>query len=227
MAAPVIDLRVGDPGIRCLPTAEPERALRHDNVTSGMRVDPTTGLYAFADFLTALPQLAGLCADTVAGTCGVGIAVGDVDGLKSLIEARPDPETGLSGHLRGHFFMSSFGATVRDQVDRLGVAPVVMATFGGDEMLLIMPAPCPMTFELYLDTMRGALSERLPRTMSFAWTWRHADPVDGGAAAQVEYSQLLMELDSCLVACKRARAPGSRVSFCEQVSRGASLCRAG
>lgn len=205
-------------GIRCLPTADdPARQHRRDGLLGGMRVDPTTGLYAFADFLAALPRLAELCSSSVAGMCGIGLAVGDVDGLKSLIEALPDPESGLSGHLRGHFFMTALGAAVIELVGRLSVKPVVMATFGGDEMLLIMPAPCPMSFERYLDTVRYALAERLPRTISFAWTWRPTCPPRSEAGHLDEYSELLMDLDRGLLARKGASSRRSHASFCERV----------
>lgn len=177
-------------------------------------MDPTTGLYAFTDFMTVLPRLVESCSTSGERPVGVGVAVGDVDGLKSLIESPPDQAGGLMGHLRGNMFMSSLGCLARTLTKRLGVGQASLATFGGDEIVLIVSSPCPMSFSAYLNAIRHAVASALPRSISFAWTWLPGCPVIREAK---EYDTLLMELDRTLMERKHARRADAERSFCESM----------
>jgi GGDEF domain-containing protein len=197
-----------------VPDEEPAEKLALDRLLSACRVDPTTGLYAFTDFMAVLPRLVESCSTSGERPVGVGVAVGDVDGLKSLIESPPDHDGGLMGHLRGHMFMSSLGSVASTLTKRLGVGQASMATFGGDEIVLIVSSPCPMSFSAYLNAIRHAVANALPRSISFAWTWLPGCPI---AREAREYDTLLMELDRTLMERKRARRAGADRSFCESV----------
>lgn len=182
-----------------------------------VRTDPTTGLLAFADLVAELPALT---AAWLAGPppSGVGIAIGDVDGLKSLIEARP-PDGGLRGHVRGHRYMTMLGAVVLESVNAPGGQRLVAAALGGDEIVLVMAAPCPMVFDGYLSDLQHRISGRLSLGMSFAWTWRATPPASLTAASCLS---LLMEIDDALIERKRARGPGQARGFCQPVRQTAA-----
>ncbi|HET9896439.1 MAG TPA: GGDEF domain-containing protein [Streptosporangiaceae bacterium] len=200
----------------CLVASASEKDfLETEKILLECRTDPTTGLYAFTDFVAVLPRLIASYGVEVGRSGGVGLAVGDVDGLKSLIEAPPDPVSGLSGHIRGNHFMSTLGDVIADFAQQLGSYRVGIATFGGDEIVLAMPAPCPMSFATFICGMRESCCRNLPLTISFMWTWIRAGGDGGGLPANRDYYAVLMALDRALVQRKLARRPGSKGSFCE------------
>jgi len=196
-------------------SASEEDLLETEKILLECRTDPTTGLYAFTDFIAVLPRLIASYGVEVGRSGGVGLAVGDVDGLKSLIEAPPDPVSGLSGHIRGNHFMSTLGGVIADFARQLDSHRVGIATFGGDEIILAMPAPCPMSFATFICGMRESCSRTLPLTISFMWTWIPSAEDRERLPGNRDYYAVLMALDRALVQRKLARKLGSKRSFCE------------
>lgn len=211
-----LDAHPGTAPASCLiGSASAEDFLESENILLECRTDPTTGLYAFTDFIAALPRLLASYSAGVGRPVGIGLAVGDVDGLKSLIEAPPDPVSGLSGHIRGNHFMSTLGHVITDFAQELGSHGVGIATFGGDEIILAMPAPCPMSFATFIGGMRESCSRTLPLTISFLWTWISSAEDSERFPGHRDYYAVLMALDRALVQRKLARKPGEERSFCE------------
>ena len=68
--------------------------------------DPVTGLLGFPEFYACLPSF---LADQA--RCGrlVGIAIGDVDHLKSFVEDTNATDPGSFGHLAGNALMATLG----------------------------------------------------------------------------------------------------------------------
>jgi hypothetical protein len=196
-------------------SASEEDFLETEKILLECRADPTTGLYAFTDFIAVLPRLIASYGVEVGRSGGVGLAIGDVDGLKGLIEAPPDPVSGLSGHIRGNHFMSALGDVIADFAQQLGSYRAAIATFGGDEVILAMPAPCPMSFATFISGMRESCCRIMPVSISFMWTWVRTGGDGERSPVNRDYHAVLMALDRALVQRKLARKLGSKRSFCE------------
>jgi diguanylate cyclase (GGDEF)-like protein len=128
------------------------------------RDDPITGLVSWPDFIAQFPlELVTALRDGHP----VGVAIGDIDNLKDYVERENaiDPES--FGHLAGNRVMSQFGTIARNWLHIQGAEAGVVATFGGDEVLIAVQLADPDLFTRAIELLRDALGEALPRTVSF------------------------------------------------------------
>ncbi|WUJ74682.1 GGDEF domain-containing protein [Kribbella soli] len=158
------------PGRPSQPT--PAADTRHDRFpppTSGgwcddARDDPITGLIAWPGFFTRLP---GLIADAIGHGDSVGLAIGDVDNLKDYVEGAKAVDAQSFGHLAGNAFMGRLGTLARNWLWRTSLEHSCLATFGGDEIVLIATTTDENSFLTHVEGLRDQLCAALPRTVSF------------------------------------------------------------
>jgi GGDEF domain-containing protein len=128
------------------------------------RDDPITGLVAWPGFFTRLP---GLIADAIGHGDTVGLAIGDVDNLKEYVEGTKAIDAQSFGHLAGNAFMGRLGTLARNWLWRSCVEHSCLATFGGDEIVLLATATDEHSFLTHVEGLRDQLCAGLPRTVSF------------------------------------------------------------
>ncbi|MBP2354609.1 GGDEF domain-containing protein [Kribbella aluminosa] len=150
----------------------PAADTRHDRFpppTSGgwcedARDDPITGLVAWPGFFTRLP---GLIADAIGHGNSVGLAIGDVDNLKGYVEGTKAVDAQSFGHLAGNAFMGRLGTLARNWLWRTSLEHSCLATFGGDEIVLLATTTDGHPFLSHVEGLRNHLCAGLPRTVSF------------------------------------------------------------
>lgn len=175
---------------------------------SNCRADPITGLVAFPDFHAAFPSI--MQSSLQAGTA-IGLAIGDVDNLKTYVETANESDPLSFGHLAGNALMRRFGEVAQDWFWNSASACGLVSTFGGDEIIVAIEITERTSFMRTLVRLRERLNEALPCTVSFAATTVHQAP--SGSAEQF-YLRAMTTLDRCLFARKSARrASGSEASF--------------
>lgn len=156
---------------RGLPDREP--AVRHDRFPppsygvwrSADRDDPITGLIAWTGFFAGLPHRLACRLD--AGRL-VGIAIGDVDDLKEYVERARVGDPRMFGHLAGNALMGQLGTVARAWLRESALPHSCLATFGGDEIVLIAEVVTTGEFVGQVESLRAMLCDHLPRTVSFA-----------------------------------------------------------
>ncbi|MGV9839133.1 GGDEF domain-containing protein [Nocardia niigatensis] len=185
---------------------------------SQARLDPTTGLLAFADFRTDVGR--HLVEAANAGH-SVGVAIGDVDGLKEHMQNRQEGD--LRGHLAGHALMERFGELTacwfRDQGFTAGAA----AAFGGDELIIAAVVDGPGRFVDALTKWQADCRHWLPCTVSIAYTLVTADypPFTQFPHAPQEcVKAILTEVDRALFTGKASRAGADGQAFLTGVDLG-------
>lgn len=129
------------------------------------RDDPITGLVAWPGFFLRLP---GIVADTVTAERRLGIAIGDVDNLKKYVEGAKAVDAQSFGHMAGNALMGRLGTIARNWLWTEGPAIACLATFGGDEIVLIAQTASDDAFLAKVKALRDHLCAGLPRTVSFA-----------------------------------------------------------
>lgn len=134
---------------------------------SEARDDPTTGLVAWPDFFACLPSILHL---TLRGGMGVGLAIGDVDNLKSYVEGRRAVDAQSFGHLAGNAFMGRLGTISRGWLAASDLPLACLATFGGDEIVIVAATNDSAGFVRGVGELRDQLRDGLPRTVSFSAT---------------------------------------------------------
>ncbi|WP_141658786.1 nucleotidyl cyclase domain-containing protein [Carbonactinospora thermoautotrophica] len=164
------------------------------------QVCPHTGLVGWPDFHRDAPEL--IARSLMAGR-NLGLAIGDVDGLKSLAENYD------LGHVAANVFMGQLGGIIRDwfcdQKTNAGCA----ACFGGDETLIVLQLDT-------LDSLIGALRDLqgrvktagLSRTVSFAaalLTASHLPETRWPGWETAFYEYVLRRVDRILISMKHAR----------------------
>ncbi|MEU4607418.1 GGDEF domain-containing protein [Kribbella sp. NPDC023972] len=132
---------------------------------SEARDDPTTGLVAWPDFFACLPSILHL---TLRGGVGVGLAIGDVDNLKSYVEGRRAVDAQSFGHLAGNAFMGRLGTISRGWLSAADLPLACLATFGGDEIVVVAATNDSAAFAHSVGELRDQLCAGLPRTVSFS-----------------------------------------------------------
>jgi GGDEF domain-containing protein len=150
----------------------PDVDARHDRfpppTTGGWcedaRDDPITGLVAWPGFFTRLP---GLIADAIGHGDSVGLAIGDVDNLKDYVEGEKAVDAQSFGHLAGNAFMGRLGTLARNWLWNTSLQHSCLATFGGDEIVLISTTTDAHVFLTHVEGLRDQLCAGLPRTVSF------------------------------------------------------------
>lgn len=144
------------------------------NWTSNARDDPITGLVAWPGFYADLPRR--LAAALTNGRF-IGLAIGDVDHLKDYVEQVRAADAESFGHLAGNAVMTRLGTVARHWLWSDGPTDACLATFGGDEIILIAEVPDEPAFEIHVCELRTALCDTLPCTVSFGATIIRPDSV--------------------------------------------------
>ncbi|MBM2620553.1 GGDEF domain-containing protein [Actinoplanes sp. LDG1-06] len=132
------------------------------------RQDPITGLVAFPDFNAALPAMINDCFG--AGE-SLGLAIGDVDGLKEYVERSRDVDPRAFGHMAGCALMNELGSVAAQWFDDTPYPVGCVATFGGDEVIVAVRLDRreQSRFPERLASLRDDMIARLPRTVSFGY----------------------------------------------------------
>jgi GGDEF domain-containing protein len=176
------------------------------------RDDPITGLIAWPGFYQRFPAL---LVDALRAGARVGFAIGDVDGLKEHVETirSTDPES--FGHLAGNALMRRLGNVARDWWLRTGIKQGCLATFGGDEIVLVAEIPHAPQFTRVVCDLRDRLRDTLPRPVSFAATTITPDLLPTTVVGEewtAEFcTHLIGEVDRALLTHKQARRLGEHL----------------
>lgn len=178
---------------------------------AGSREDAVTGLVAFPDFHSHIPR--AFAATLLAGGV-VGLAIGDVDGLKSHVEQTNATEPGSFGHLAGNKVMAKLGSVARDWFHAQPWEAACAATFGGDEVIIAAALDDAQSFHHAVRVLRDRLGNELPVTVSFALAFATAEdlPADRetGGWKHAFADRLLATVDRCLFAHKATRRADGR-----------------
>jgi len=165
------------------------------------RQDPITGLVAFPDFNFVLPEILSYCR---AQQLALGIAIGDVDNLKEYVENTKSLNPSAYGHMAGCALMQTLCRTAAQWFTRLNPALGCAATFGGDEIIIVL-AVRPgddAAFEALIVGLRNELYDTLPRSVSFGWTVAFETPADPAENSWQHYrdrsTRLLSAVDQTL-----------------------------
>ncbi|MEV0842716.1 GGDEF domain-containing protein [Actinocatenispora sera] len=164
------------------------------------RDEPNTGLVCFPDLDQRLP---GHVAAGLAAGHGIGVAIGDVDGLTEYVEAAN--QAGSWGHQAGNELMRLAGLIAREWF-AARVTDGCLSTFGGDEIVLVAESDDADRFQGHVDELRGLLCDRLACTVSFAVGY--LDPASFGPWL---CATLLGGVDRALFERKSARRRGGDV----------------
>ncbi|MFD6398989.1 GGDEF domain-containing protein [Nocardia sp. NPDC060249] len=188
------------------------------------RYDPATGLVAFPDLYPV--ALAEALHTAAATSKALGVAIGDVDDLSVHMERVNASDPDSFGHLAGATVMAQLG-----QVARAWFAEAVpsgcVATFGGDEVIVVATGLTHQRFTDAINDLRDRCTAELPCTVSFATAvvepdllWPTRDPVRQGKL-------LLARLDRALFDAKAARhAVGGPGGSVVQVDSNEVVCDA-
>ncbi len=169
--------------------------------------DPITGLVAFPSFLKTFKCLFGELLYTFDG---VGLAIGDVDHLKTYVESIRNKDPLMFGHLAGNAFMSKLGAIGLGAFEQMSFPWRCLATFGGDEIILAGAGCSRAAFVTSVQSLSEKLAAGLPRTVSFAHGWfalsreQRCSRISDAAAASLSVSVIAM-VDRALFSCKAQR----------------------
>ncbi|MFE4054922.1 hypothetical protein ACFXP3_01210 [Streptomyces sp. NPDC059096] len=173
---------------------------------AGSREDPLTGLITFPDFHSNIPR--ALAAALTDGGL-VGLAIGDVDGLKDHVEQTNAMDPNCYGHLAGNRVMARLGAVTRTWFHTQPWESGCAATFGGDEVIIAATLDDASAFHRAVAELRDRLADELPVRVSFALTVACAEhlPAEHGQGSwkHVFTDGLLAATDRCLFASKSAR----------------------
>lgn len=162
-------------------------------------LDPITRLVAFPSFHERFPDV---FARELAAGRAVGIAIGDVDNLKSYVERARSAHDLMFGHLAGNDVMSRLGRSAIDWFSQTeGVGCV--ATFGGDEVILAMIDVTPAGFGRHVRTLARRLADDLPCTVSFAHSTFIRPPRTIESFTVEHYLRALVLVDRALFTAKK------------------------
>jgi GGDEF domain-containing protein len=172
-----------------------------------LRDDPITGLVAWPQFETALPLL--LERELRAGRT-LGFAIGDCDEFKTYVETERIQDPRAWGHQVGNKVMGQLGSLARWWLAEQSpvVSGGVLATFGGDEVIVIVDVTEASISKL-IEDLRDRFRERLPVTVSFAYAELGPQSLPenfkGGAWMPEWTSYVIGGVDRALFGSKRAR----------------------
>ncbi|MEU1516252.1 GGDEF domain-containing protein [Streptomyces sp. NPDC005811] len=173
---------------------------------AGSREDPLTGLITFPDFHSHIPR--ALAAALAEGEL-VGLAIGDVDGLKEHVEQANATDPTCYGHLAGNQVMARLGAATRSWFHTQPWQYGCAATFGGDEVIIAATLDNASAFHRAVAELRDRLADELPVRVSFALTVASTEHLPANREQSgwkhVFTDALLAATDKCLFATKSAR----------------------
>ncbi|UQA93710.1 nucleotidyl cyclase domain-containing protein [Streptomyces halobius] len=179
------------------------------NWCAGSREDAVTGLVAFPDFHSHIPRA---LAAALTGGGLVGLAIGDVDGLKDHVEKANATEPGCYGHLAGNKVMARLGAVTRTWFHQQPWEAGCAATFGGDEVIIAAALDDASTFHRAIAELRDQLAHELPVRVSLALTFASAEHLPArrgpGGWKHAFTDRLLAAVDRCLFTHKTSRRTG-------------------
>lgn len=132
-----------------------------------LRDDPITGLTAWPQFEEALP---GLLVRQLQSGRSIGLAIGDCDEFKAYVETERVHDPRAWGHQVGNKVMAQLGSLARCWLPTLedSIRGGVLATFGGDEVIVVLDCT-GSDFEKLVQDLRDRFCERLPVTVSFSY----------------------------------------------------------
>lgn len=131
-------------------------------------LDPITGLIAFPNFIDTLPSL---ILKLLNDHGSIGLAIGDVNNLKSYVETLNDENPWMFGHLAGNAFMSKLGTISLSFFKKIDYPWSCISTFGGDEIILACAGKSQIQFLQSVRNLSQELETNLPRSVSFAAGW--------------------------------------------------------
>ena len=183
-------------------------------------VDPNTQLLSFC---TLSRHIDGVFRNALKTNQGIGIAIGDVDGLKEYVEDVRSEDPMLFGHLAGNALMRDCGDIVLDwyvqEVGRLEFGAsdyACVATFGGDEVIYIQTTSNPEEFLKSSELLDATVSRDLNLPMTFSAAWFHSDvsncEVEGASLTELA-KMALLHVEKGLFGSKFARKRGTGTSL--------------
>ncbi|WP_432045998.1 hypothetical protein [Streptomyces asiaticus] len=194
-----------DPLASSVPLFDPVQLPLRDWCT-GSREDAVTGLVAFPDFHSHIPRA---LATTLTSGGLVGLAIGDVDGLKNHVEQANATDPGCYGHLAGNKVMARLGPVTRSWFRTQPWQAGCAATFGGDEVIIAAALDNAAAFHRAVARLRDRLADELPVRVSFALTFASAEHLSAergpGGWKHVFTDRLLAAVDRCLFTHKATR----------------------
>ncbi|MEV7004755.1 hypothetical protein AB0N62_45470 [Streptomyces sp. NPDC093982] len=196
---PIYDARAS-----ALPLFDPARLPLRQWCASS-REDAVTGLVAFPDFHRRMP---GHVTAALRGDGLVGLAIGDVDGLKSYVEQVNATDSACYGHLAGNKVMTHLGTVTRKWFHEQLWGSGCVATFGGDEVIVAAALDDPVLFYRSIADLRDRLADALPVHVSFALAVvaaEHLPSEHSGEWQCLFMDRLLATVDRCLFLHKAAR----------------------
>ncbi|MDA8369064.1 MAG: GGDEF domain-containing protein [Nocardiopsaceae bacterium] len=105
--------------------------------------------------------------DSLVSGFSVGVAIGDVDDLKSYVEDSNEGDPECFGHLAGNALMARCGAVGTTWFRKQLFSAGCMSTFGGDEIIIAAAVMNSAKFKPTIVTLRDRCRQWLPRTVSF------------------------------------------------------------
>lgn len=168
--------------------------------------DPVTGLVGFPEFSVCLPPF---LAAQASGGATVGIAIGDVDHLKSYVEDTNATHPASFGHLAGNAYMAALGRICSSWFHTSRFSAGCVSTFGGDEVIITAAVTGQTAFTTAISTLRDHCRQQLPRPVSFATTVITPEPTQDWATVE----GVLSAVDAALFRRKVARAGAEDSGF--------------
>lgn len=168
--------------------------------------DPVTGLVGFPEFANCLPPF---LTDQARLDQPVGIAIGDVDHLKSYVEDTNSTHPASFGHLAGNAYMAALGRICSSWFHASRFPAGCVSTFGGDEVIITAAVAGCREFAAAVSSLRDHCRQQLPRPVSFATTVITPHPDQNWIDAE----GVLSAVDAALFCRKAARTGADDVGF--------------
>lgn len=130
--------------------------------------DPVTGFLSFPSFFNALAKEFPFIFQKYGA---IGVAIGDVDNLKSCFQSVDESNPWEFGHLAGNAFMAQLGKVGLSAFKKLEFPWGMLSTFGGDEIILVSAGKSLDHFHQSVESLHRSLAEQLPLSVSFAAGW--------------------------------------------------------
>jgi GGDEF domain-containing protein len=167
---------------------------------------PTTGLVSFQSFYRKFPEVLPML---LRADQGFGLAIGDVDNLKSYVESSKREHPEKFGHIAGNQFMGMLSRISATHFHGMNHSWSCLSSFGGDEIILAATGIERRQFLQDIKMLCRDIDCSLPRSVSFAIGWFCGDSSRGDQLDQVALKQLstasLSMVDRALLEAKSRR----------------------